>query len=507
MAVEWLKEEEQEIFKYVKNNADKYAQEIYYSGWSVYSDPGADIRLDKLETVMFAPEDVTLPNTNWVHSVFGTTGDFREFSNKRNRDVKFCVYQADELLDSTHPAFNGVEVWSMDYVGKGDHPSDGHGTAVASMYGSSDPRYSPFPEIAKNQLKIIAGTVLYGGSGDFNNIVRFLEFVAKDAPKKQQEGYYTIINMSLGADAPTPPNMEAAITACWEAGVFVLCANGNSGLDRASTPANAKMAQGVMALTPELKKAQFSNVGPSTVFAEGGVMNVVADRATSDYGHQSGTSFSSPYAVNAVIAALSLYPEQFSKATDCLGYLTENMLDLGEKGRDDTFGWGKPSLGVMLSSPPKKKGDVVLPKLPKLLPKKRTTTLKSIKGWEISYKSEEETAYNTIFIEEMDISYSGFYSAMDVEEKILPEIALILNSTLFTTSEQDYTRVAKLVLAYVTKKIPGLKITYTIIDNNQDGEVVVILNSRNLNYWSGVRSVLRGKSLKDKKGKTMLVGK
>lgn len=506
MAVEWLSEKEKEIFKFVKNNADKYAEKIYYDDWKVYADPHSDVLLDKLETVMFSPKDVTLGEVNWLNGKFGTKDDYYKFNKQRNKDVKFCVYQADEYLDASHPAFKDVDIEVVDFTGKGVHPQDGHGTAVASQYGASDPRYCPFPQISENQLKIVAGVVLYGGTGDFANIVKFVDFVAGDAPKKQKEGYYTILNMSLGADAPTPPALEEAIASAWDAGVFVLVANGNSGLPKASTPASATKAQGVMALTPEMEKAQFSNYGPTTVFAEGGVMNIVANRADKKWAHQNGTSFSSPYVVNMVVATLSLYSEHFKKATDCLEYLQNIMQDLGEKGRDNFFGFGKPKLARMLDTDPAK--DVVkFPDTPKQIPLKRITNVKSIRGWEISWKkpdSLEGTPYNTIFVEELDFSYEGFLTTSEVEEQILPQIEAILDEVVFEANPRDYTDVAQLVMTYITKKLEGVKITYALIDDNRDSSIQVELAPRQLAYWCGKRSVYVNNTLIKKDGAVLL---
>lgn len=508
MRVDWLEEEYKDVFKYVTSNEADYVEEIYQNGITTYSSSNNDVYLNKLETVMFSTEDVSVrSDRNWLIDSFGSKDSYMEFHQRRNKEVKFCVYQGDECVDVNHPAFRDVDIEVIDFTGRGFSSTDLHGTSVCSQYATSDVKYCPFPDIAENQMVVKAGTVLYGGIGDFKNITAFITWAAQDAKVMQERGYYTLMNLSLGADAPTPPELEAALKSAYEAGILIFSATGNSARNINSTPAVSEYCQGVMALMPDLTRAKFSNVGPNTVLAEGGVMNMVADRRSGGVGHQSGTSFASPFKINSALAILSLFPHLFKKATDIVGVLTTLTKDLGAKGRDDIFGHGKAILDLIITYNSDMVENITLPTLPKNTPKKRTTSLKSIKGWEISYKSEKETTYKTIFIEELDISYTGFYNAEEVEEKVLPQITEVLKNTLFTTNEQDYERVAKLVVAYLTKSIDNVKITYAIIDNNRDSDVVLELTPRTIGYWCGARSVLRGNSLTDKKGKVMLVGK
>jgi hypothetical protein len=506
MAVDWLNEEDKEVFKYVKSHADEYAKKIYYSGWSAYSAPHADVRLHKLETVVFDPADVTLGEHNWLNEAFGSADDYLEFEQRRDKNVKFCVYQADEYLDAGHPAFKGVDITIIDFTGKETHPTDKHGTAVCSQYGSSEPRYSPFPNITKSpKFKIIAGTVLHGGTGDFQNIINFINFVAKDAVKQQKDGYVTILNMSLGADADTPPPLQDAITKAKNAGVYILVANGNSGLPRRGTPANAEGSNGVMALTPEMRKANFSNYDIGTVYAEGGVMNTVAVRG-GDWGHMNGTSFSSPYTVNTVMAFISLAPQRYGLATEYHQDIVDTLQDLGVPGRDNIFGEGKSRLRKILDATKKEERTTI--NIPEKRPKPLTKsfTLKSIVGWEISWKHEgaaPSDAINTIFLEELDVEYRGTLSADKVEENILPKIAELLNNTTFITASREYDEISKYVLAYIGKTLK-VKLTYAIVDNNEDGMVVVEISKAQLGYWGGKRSRIWGKVLKSSSGVVLI---
>ncbi|WP_343223418.1 S8 family serine peptidase [Pseudoalteromonas sp. TB25] len=81
---------------------------------------------------------------------------------------------------------------------------------------------------------------------------------------------------------------------------------------------------------------RWSNKGDYIDFAALGV-NVVTSQGNGKFGRESGTSMAAPH-VSAALSCLLL--KHGNNKTKALNELTSLVVDLGEQGRDTTFGYG-----------------------------------------------------------------------------------------------------------------------------------------------------------------------
>lgn len=123
-----------------------------------------------------------------------------------------------------------------------------------------------------------------------------------------------VVNMSFGADIQTAAYnaLDEAVAAAIEAGVVVVVAAGNDGINAATvTPAHVPGALTVGAYDPQDRFASFSNFGPLVdLLAPGvGVLSLgIRANGTPGLAVGSGTSMSAPHVAGAAAVYLALYP-------------------------------------------------------------------------------------------------------------------------------------------------------------------------------------------------------
>ena len=195
-AMNLITDGEVEIFKYVKEGArEKYSRELNAVTLSMMGIT-SDIVLSRMETVYFEPNDVNIGNRNWMLDTFSDETDRSDFK-KYDTGQKFYIYHLDTGVDITHPDMKKSVVDQWSFTGEPIGDGEGHGTFSASMYGSTNIDHSPFTDKI-NRGEIVIGDVKVltnEGSGDFNQIVKAIQFIANDAPNKHKQGYKTFINI------------------------------------------------------------------------------------------------------------------------------------------------------------------------------------------------------------------------------------------------------------------------------------------------------------------------
>ena len=471
----YLMPEEAEVFSYVDDSViEQYAERIYFAGFNAYAAPRADLYIHKLEQVVFEPEHVRLPNKNWMIDVFGSAEDYAEFA-KRDTGQKFYIYQGDTGTDTRHEAFAGAHIDRLTFTGQPIGDRAGHGTFVASMYVSTDGRYSPFPEkVKRGEIAAQSNNVLKdSGAGNFAHIINSLVAAKIDAPNRQKQGYITLMNLSLGADAPTPPRLARALKEAREAGIIILAATGNSALNQISTPANDPNTVAVMALTPTLDRANFSNVGEGTILAAGGVMCYGA-KLGGGSGFNNGTSFATPFELNTFIAAASLY--SFDTTQDIIDYVISRGKDLGRVGYDTTYGNGISVLRNLLDNPPTK------------APVKKNPAV-SLGGYTVRYV--EDNVRHQFRIDGLE---AAVYGGGDLEQVDRALKQLFATYRFRVNTNAGFPRsvsVISLVERMLRFRGISLKFNSARVDN-ADGSGVKELNQRDLHYYNASRVVFRG---------------
>jgi len=157
-----------------------------------------------------------------------------------------------------------------------------------------------------------------------------------------------IINLSFGAEQEPPgdPVLGLAVQRAQEAGALVIAAAGNDGANTDSFyPAAYPDVLGVSATDQDNAPAPFSNLGPVVDVAAPGVEIVSTYNADYPenttgalYASFSGTSLAAPH-VSGVAALLKARNADLT-AERIVSRIENNATDLGEPGRDDTYGFG-----------------------------------------------------------------------------------------------------------------------------------------------------------------------
>ncbi len=167
-----------------------------------------------------------------------------------------------------------------------------------------------------------------------------------------------VINMSFGGPASEPSPMEAAVEYAYNKGCVLVAAAGNDGDTDIDIPAaydDYVLAVGSVGDTLEL--SDFSDYGPLLdvvapgeniittypnqpiqwiAWFEGAPYNPCTDPYVAELTY--GTSFAAPFVAAEAALLLGLYPTLTN--AQVYDIIKTSAFDLGDVGRDDTFGWG-----------------------------------------------------------------------------------------------------------------------------------------------------------------------
>ncbi|MCD8232623.1 MAG: S8 family serine peptidase, partial [Clostridiales bacterium] len=156
-----------------------------------------------------------------------------------------------------------------------------------------------------------------------------------------------IINLSLGLEdnSGTADYFEELFEEALTYGCVITCAAGNSGTDIAFCyPAHSERTIAVSALTSSLDLASYSNSGDAVDFsAPGSSVKSAYFTSSTATKTMSGTSMATAHVTAAVALLKTWDPTLSNDAIEEL--LEEYSVDLGEEGKDTSFGYGYIYLG------------------------------------------------------------------------------------------------------------------------------------------------------------------
>lgn len=226
------------------------------------------------------------------------------------------------LVDDVHGYnFNGNNANVSDDFGHGTHVAGivaairNNGVGVA---GTANVRIMP--------LKVLDHT---GGGASDSMVVNAVNYAVAHGAK--------VINLSIGGSAFNQAEQDAIADAI-NAGVVVVAAAGNDGINAVEFPANYSGVLAVSATDQNDQLASFSNFGDSIALAAPG-SQILSTVPGSTYENMNGTSMATPYVSGVVALVRSANPAMSAQAA--IDRVTGTADDRGAPGRDPQFGFGR----------------------------------------------------------------------------------------------------------------------------------------------------------------------
>jgi len=261
------------------------------------------------------------------------------------------VVVLDTGYNYNHPELNSSYLGGKDFVNDDNDPFDdnGHGSHVAGLI-TADGISASAKGVAPD-TGIVAGKVLSAsGSGYFSDVVAAI-YWAVDG----EDGIYgtsddfnaDAISMSLGTSPPYTyngfcdnvlPALTNAIKYAKDKGVVVAVAAGNSGGAGVSIPGCISYSTTVGAVDKYDKIASFSGRGNAVDISAPGV-SLYSTWLNGGYATASGTSMATPVVSGTI--ALIKYAHPTYTPTQIENALFKTAKDLGKKGKDKDYGWGR----------------------------------------------------------------------------------------------------------------------------------------------------------------------
>ena len=231
-----------------------------------------------------------------LKSIFAFEEDFYKYPSSAGKDVD--VYIIDTGINVDHEDFEGRAKWGKTIpLFDLDIDGNGHGTHCAGTIGSKT--YG----VAKKANLIAVKVLRTSGFGTNSDVIKGVEWVAKQHRKKSRKGKKSAANMSLGGGRSV--TLERAVDRAVESGVHFAVAAGNDAEDACEySPAAASGPITVGASTSVDAMAYFSNFGKCVdIFAPGLDIKSTWIGSKDAVNTISGTSMASPH----VAGVLALY--------------------------------------------------------------------------------------------------------------------------------------------------------------------------------------------------------
>jgi hypothetical protein len=229
---------------------------------------------------------------------------------------------------------------STETINGNDIDSSGHGSHVAGIIAAVANNGIGGSGVAPN-AKILPIQVLNeNGSGNAGTVALGVDFAVEQGAK--------VINLSLGGEAEDP-TLTRAIKNATDKGVLVIAAAGNGGdLDKPKWPAALDLTIAVTAVDPTNKATSFNQRGDYIDIAAPGT-NILSttrgiykpSKCLSDEPRmcfENGTSMAAGFVAGA--AALLFAAEPRVTNAQVRDILLRTATDIGDPGRDVTFGAG-----------------------------------------------------------------------------------------------------------------------------------------------------------------------
>ena len=247
----------------------------------------------------------------------------------------------DTGIDQGHPDLEGRVTGCKSFYR--DEPGDtcvddnGHGTHVAGIAGARTDNQRGIAGVAFNSPLLVCRAIGGPGTatGKASDVAGCIDWL-----HDQGAG---VINMSLqGGRSET---LRRAVRQAWsggdQTGALLVAAAGNGGFSTAAYPASFAQVISVGATTDRDERAAFSTRNEDVELAAPGD-DILSTWPGERYEVESGTSMASPYAAGVAAHIRGTRPD--ARAARVRVLFQKAVDDLGPKGRDTSFGFGRVNL-------------------------------------------------------------------------------------------------------------------------------------------------------------------
>jgi len=266
----------------------------------------ADGQLDGLHAVWTNPGLVpALGGSRAVVAIVDSGADLGHASLRQHLWTNLSEIPGNGLDDDQNGYVDDVH--GVNILAPGSPPDDGygHGTAVAGLIAASDSEATGVTGAAPGARLMIVRVLGDSGEGNTEQLAAGIAYAVRNGA--------SVINCSLNSDFDSPA-VDTAIESAADAGIPVVAAAGNDGLNLdenqtypASTDSQAVVS--VAATQAPGQLAGFSDYGPSSVDLAAPGVDLVTTYTSDSFTTLSGTSASAPLVAAAFAAARSARPQ------------------------------------------------------------------------------------------------------------------------------------------------------------------------------------------------------
>ena len=262
------------------------------------------------------------------------------WTNNTGKNIKVGVL--DTGIDLAHPDLKSNIKGGANMIdsSKSANDDNGHGTHVSGIIAglnNSAGVVGVGPDISLYAIKALDKN----GSGQLSDIIEGLNWAIKNK--------MDVVNMSLGS-ANTVTAFHTAITKAYNAGITLVAAAGNDSGGAVNYPAAYSEVIAVAATDSNNNIASFSDIGPQVDLAAPGV-DIYSTYKSSKYTTLSGTSMATPHVTGAAALVIDTPVGKYDKnnngrwdPAEVQKKLEDTATDLGQRGKDSTFGAGLVNL-------------------------------------------------------------------------------------------------------------------------------------------------------------------
>ena len=265
--------------------------------------------------------------------------DLAHTSGNKGTGVKIAVI--DTGIDYNHQDLDGNYAGGWNCIANNGNPYDdsdnSHGTHVAGIIAAEENGIGSIgvaPEAQIYAVKVLD----QAGNGTLESVLAGVQWAANNG--------MDIANLSL--EGPNVQPLQDACNAAYNAGLLLVAAGGNTSGGAVRYPGGYSSVIAVTATNSLDQRASFSPIGSALELSAPG-LSIFSTIAGGGYGFISGTSQASPHVAGTAALYFLTNPADANSNgmihDDVRELMQVTAIDLGDPGRDSTYGFGLVNAG------------------------------------------------------------------------------------------------------------------------------------------------------------------